>query len=137
MTRCPIQELGLGVNGLGAKGGVALAEALKVTRCPIEKLGLGVNGLGAEGGAAVAEALKVTSCPIQELWLQDNGLEADVEASIDSALADCERRTRNWGLRAPLALYWLVCRFNGESAAWRARGRRVLAGVEEAVAVRA
>ncbi len=129
-TQCHASPV-LGGNELGAEGGAALAEALKVTSCPIRGLHQAGNGLGAEGGAALAEALKVTSCPIRELRLGWNGLEPDAEAVIASALADCKRRTRNWRLRSPLVLFWLSCRFGGESAAWRARGRRALLSASE------
>ena len=127
VTSCPIQMLDLSRNRLGRVGGAAVAEALEVTSCPIQTLHLFRNELGPEGGAALAEALKVTRCPIQVLNLDVDELGPDAEASIDSALADCKRLAhRIWDLRHPIALFWLACRFTGESAAWRARGQGLL-----------
>ncbi len=50
------------------------------------------------------------------------------EADFNSALSKFKRRA---SLRARLVLFWLSCRFSGESAGWRARGRRVLTMASE------
>ena len=57
---CYLDVFSLGWNNLGAEGGAAIAEALKINKT-ITSINLSKTRVGAEGGAAIAEALKINT----------------------------------------------------------------------------
>jgi len=80
---CRVTELNLGGNGLGAEGGKAIAEALKVNTS-ITTINLQGNKLGAEGGKAIAEGLKINTS-ITNIDVTSNSLDAAAKDTIKAA----------------------------------------------------
>ena len=69
-----LTSLGLSSNGLGCKGGVALAAALE-GNTSLRRLDLASNAIGAEGGACLAKLLELSTA-LTRLDLRSNDLRA-------------------------------------------------------------
>jgi Ran GTPase-activating protein (RanGAP) involved in mRNA processing and transport len=73
-----LTSLGLSSNGLGCKGGVALATALE-GNTSLRRLDLASNAIGAEGGACLAKLLELSTA-LTRLDLRSNDLRACIGA---------------------------------------------------------
>ena len=73
-----LTNLGLSSNGLGSKGGVALAAALE-GNTSLRRLDLASNEIGAEGGTRLAKLLELSTA-LNQLDLRSNDLRACIGA---------------------------------------------------------
>ena len=73
-----LTNLGLSSNGLGSKGGVALAAALE-GNTSLRRLDLASNAIGAEGGTCLAKLLELSTA-LTRLDLRSNDLRACIGA---------------------------------------------------------
>ena len=88
-----LTSLGLSSNGLGSKGGVALAAALE-GNTSLRRLDLASNAIGAEGGTCLAKLLELSTA-LTRLDVRSNDLRACIgafQAALEVRGAEAELR---------------------------------------------